>query len=372
MSNILFGTAAVVVAVALAGAPAAAQNRDPSVRLTHLPMQPYRNGDGTFKRLRGTITTSSWSGYAVTSGAPYTSASATWQVPDVSYDGGQTPYGYEYVFNWVGVGGDGDATLIQLGTESVVSTTGVASFYTWYELYPAVSVPVGLTVKPGDIVTASLQCAAACSPSETQTWQLTISDDTTGAAWTQTLQYQSSMASAEWITEPPYYNGFLPLADYDQATYDPVAANGTNPNLSLTTNGIIALDQWGQTSNPSTPVNGDVFSTCWGGGSLTPCTAGSFTTPPPVVTASLSANPKSISPGQSSTLSWTSANATTCTGSGFTASGISGSAAVSPSVTTLYSITCAAGGDPATALATVTVSPTSGGTTCHGNKKKCG
>ena len=98
---------------------------------------------------------------------------------------------------------------------SVVSITGVASFYSCYELYPAVSVPVGSTVKPGDFVTASLLCSASCSPSETQTCHLTISDYTTGAAWTQTLQYQSSMASAEWITEPPYYNGFLPLAYYD-------------------------------------------------------------------------------------------------------------------------------------------------------------
>ena len=371
-SKLLSTVAAVAIATAAAAAPAAAQTTTPSVRVTHPPMLPYRNADGTLKRLRGTITTSSWSGYAVTAGAPYTSASATWQVPNVSYDGGQTPYGYEYVFNWVGIGGDGDATLIQLGTESMVSTTGVTSFYTWYELYPAVSVPVGLTVKPGDIVTASLQCTAACALSQTQTWQLTITNDTTGAAWTQNLQYQSSMASAEWITEPPYYNGFLPLADYDAATFDPVEANGNNPNLSLSTNGIIALDQWGQTSNPSAPVNGDVFSTCWGNGSLTPCTAGSFTTPPPVVTASLSANPQSISLGQSSTLSWSSTNATSCTGSGFTASGTSGSAVVSPAVTTSYSVTCAAGGDPATALATVTVSPSSGGTTCHGNKKKCG
>jgi hypothetical protein len=372
-SNLLSGAAVVAIATALGAASATAQTTEPSVRVTHPPMQPYRNADGTLKRLRGTITTSSWSGYAVTAVAPYTSASATWQVPNVTYDGGQTPYGYEYVFNWVGIGGDGDATLIQLGTESVVSTGGATSFYTWYELYPAVSVPAGLAVKPGDIVTASLQCTAQCLPSQTQTWQLTLSDDTTGAAWTQSFQYQSSMASAEWITEPPYDNGFLPLADYEQATYDPVEANSANPNLSLATNGIIALDQWGQTSNPSAPVNGNVFSTCWGAGgaSLTPCTAGSFTTPPPVVTASLSANPKSISAGQSSTLSWTSTNATSCKGSNFTASGTSGSAVVSPTVTTSYSVTCTAGADPATAMTTVSVS-SPGGTNCHGNSKKCG
>ncbi|HEV7995165.1 MAG TPA: G1 family glutamic endopeptidase [Stellaceae bacterium] len=369
--NLFLSGAAAVVAIALTVAPAAAQPAHPGGGFIHPPMQPYRNSDGSFRRLRGTITTTSWSGYAVTAAAPYTSASASWQVPNVTYDGGQTPYGYEYVFNWVGVGGDGDATLIQLGTESVVSTSGATTFYTWYELYPAVSEPAGLTVKPGDIVSASLQCTALCSPAQTQTWQLTLSDETTGAAWTQSFQYQSSMRSAEWITEPPYYNGYLPLADYNEATYDPVEANGANPNLSLSANGIIALDQWGQTSNPSAPVNGGVFSTCWGSGSLTPCTAGSFTTPPPVVTASLSASPQSISAGQSSTLSWSSTNASSCTGTGFTASGISGSVVVSPSVTTSYALTCTDGTDPATAMATVTVSST-GGTACRGSKKKCG
>lgn len=369
--KVLLGGAVGVLAATLTLAAVAAQPERPFDRYTHPPMQPYHNADGTFKRLRGTVTTTSWSGYAVTAAAPYTTASATWQVPNVTYDGGQTPYGYEYVFNWVGVGGDGDATLIQLGTESVVSTSGAATFYAWYELYPAVSQLVALTVKPGDIITASLQCTAACSQAQTQTWQLTISDETAGSAWTQSFQYQSSMASAEWITEPPYYNGTLPLADYDQATFDPVEANGANPNLSLAANGIIALDQWGETSNPSGPVNGDVFSTCWGGGTLTPCAAGSFTAPPPVVTASLSASPNSIAAGQSSTLNWSSSNATSCTGQGFTTSKTSGSAVVSPTVTTAYSVTCTDGADPATAMATVSVTSI-GGTGCHGSKKKCG
>jgi len=35
----------------------------------------------------------------------------------------------------VGVGGWGEWRLIQLGTESVVSTSGATSFYAWYELY---------------------------------------------------------------------------------------------------------------------------------------------------------------------------------------------------------------------------------------------
>jgi hypothetical protein len=358
---------AALLAAVFTSEPVAAQTAERSQEPTHVPMKPYRNADGAFIRgQRGEVTTQNWSGYAATAGAPYTSASATWQVPDVSYDGGSAPYGYEDVFNWVGIGGYGDSTLIQLGTESVVSTSGARSFYVWYELYPAATQPISQTVRPGDIVTASLGCTAACSPSSVQTWRLTISDETAGWAWTQSFQYQSSMASAEWITEPPYYNGIQPLADYGQVTYDPVEANGADPNLSLSANGIIAQDPWGETSNPSAPANGDDFSTCWGaiGAPLTPCTVGTPPPPPPPApTASLSANPTTISPGQSSTLSWSSTNASSCTGGGFTASGTSGSAVVDPAVTTAYLVTCSGDGESATAMATVTVSSPNN---CHG------
>jgi hypothetical protein len=334
-------------------------------------MKPYRNPDGTFTRLGGVLETSSWSGYAVTAGSPYTSASATWEVPNVSYDGGATPYGYEYVFNWVGIGGDSDATLIQLGTESIVSTAGVVYFYAWYELYPANDNEIALTVKPGDIVTASLQCTAACSPGQVQTWQLTMLDQTAKSAWTQSFQYQSSMASAEWITEPPYYDGFLPLADYGEVTFDPVEANGRNPNLSLSTNGIVATDPWGETSNPSAPAGGDAFGTCWGAihAGLTPCAAGSIpvvstTSPPPPppplapnnAAVTLKASPTTtVTPGEASKLTWVSKNAASCTGNGFNVVP-TGWVLVFPRVTTSYSIACTgAGGDSATAMVTVTV-----------------
>src|SRR6266567_8815386 len=207
--NLAYGLCASLLIAIVTSGPVAAQTARDDEGLTHKPMQPYRNADGSFKRgLRGEAVTTSWAGYAVTAAAPYTSASATWQVPNVSYDGGSTPYGYEYVFNWVGIGGYGDSTLIQLGTESVVSTSGATSFYVWYELYPAVTQSIPHSVKAGDIIIASLQCTAACSPSSVQTWQLAMTDETAGWTWTQSFQYQSSMASAEWIVEPPYYNGF--------------------------------------------------------------------------------------------------------------------------------------------------------------------
>ncbi len=81
------------------------------------------------------------------------------------------------------------------------------------------------------------------------------------------------------------------------------------------------------------------------------------TLPPPAPTATLSANPTSITSGSSSTLSWSSTNAASCTGTGFTASGISGSVSVTPSTTTPYSVTCMGTSGSAIANATVNVTP---------------
>jgi hypothetical protein len=75
--------------------------------------------------------------------------------------------------------------------------------------------------------------------------------------------------------------------------------------------------------------------------------------------ASLSANPSTITSGQSSSLTWRSTNATSCAAtapSGFSVSGTSGSKQVSPTSTTTYTITCSGSGgtsQPASAVVTV-------------------
>ena len=74
-------------------------------------------------------------------------------------------------------------------------------------------------------------------------------------------------------------------------------------------------------------------------------------------TVTLSASPTSIPNGESSTLSWTSANATACsgTGKGFSPTGASGSLAVAPGITTAYGVTCTGVGGSASRSVTVTV-----------------
>jgi len=74
----------------------------------------------------------------------------------------------------------------------------------------------------------------------------------------------------------------------------------------------------------------------------------------PVV--SLTANPNTITSGQSTTLTWSSSNATSCTSGTFaTGNATSGTASVSPASSQWYSVTCTGPGGSTTANALVTV-----------------
>src|SRR5262245_47078950 len=96
--------------VAVATGPAAAETDGASAQLTNSPMQADHTPDGNIRRIHNSIVTGYWSGYAVNASSPYTSASGTFQVPSVTYDGLANTS--EYVSQWVGIGGYGDSTLI--------------------------------------------------------------------------------------------------------------------------------------------------------------------------------------------------------------------------------------------------------------------
>jgi hypothetical protein len=81
------------------------------------------------------------------------------------------------------------------------------------------------------------------------------------------------------------------------------------------------------------------------------------TQPAPTVTASLTASPSSISSGQPSTLTWSSANAGSCTKSWSLDTSPNGSMSVTPSTTITYSISCLGLSGNVSASAKVTVTP---------------
>jgi len=118
---------------------------------------------------------------------------------------------------------------------------------------------------------------------------------------------------------------------------------------------VISIDHGMYSYNNSTWYPGGLANNAYVPVDLIGTSASTISAP----TASLSANPTSITSGQSSTLSWSSANATSCTGTAFsTGNAVSGSVSVIPSTTTTYSVTCTNGSTSATASATVAVAVT--------------
>jgi hypothetical protein len=256
----------------------------PLPHVKHAPIAVLRNPDATPARgLRNQMITANWSGYVIAqymSGnpQPYTSAEMTWVVPRARYGrSNDSVFSDEFSASWVGIGGSctdpsctgQDPTLIQLGTEQDVSPSGRTRYYAWYEILPELQKVIGLTITPGDRVTARLSCGNTCSQSQ-QTWTLSMQNGV--HSWAKRVSYHSSQLSVEWIEEAPTGRGILPLADFGRAYFATGReANGKKPALTVSENGVQMEDPWGQTSDPSSATSFAQFVTCWGFESFIGC-----------------------------------------------------------------------------------------------------
>ena len=273
--------------------PASSLAGQAPVRMKHAPIKVARDKDGNpLRQIEGLTaglaaaqtTSTNWSGYALPdfeTKHTYTAAQATWIVPSVLFLDAPAGATVEYSANWVGIGGfcenaactKADSTLIQLGTSQEAMLDGSADYYAWYEALPAAETLIPtIAVNPGDVMTASLACAAPCSGKAS--WTLSMTDETTGKTWSKVVKYQSSKLSAEWIEEAPYDGGILPLADFGTSNFSASTADKVTANLS-TGDSIVMMDPSDETSNVSalsSTLNG--FDACWGSdGTLTPCVA---------------------------------------------------------------------------------------------------
>ena len=179
----------VALAVPVAGVlPAAAAAATRPATHTHpligsQPTAAVRPAVGTHP-LAGTTTTSeNWSGYDDSTDGPFTSVTATWVQPRVRTTGST----FTDAAFWVGLDGDNSDTVEQIGTEGY--SEGVAGYDAWYEMYPAAPVTIGMSIHPGDLMTASV------TQSGVATFTLALSDQTTGKSF-QTVQMMSVVPQA--------------------------------------------------------------------------------------------------------------------------------------------------------------------------------
>lgn len=143
--------------------------------------------------LHASSTSSNWAGYAV-NGATFTDVQGTWVQPAVSCTAARS----RYAAFWVGLGGmsSGNGGLEQTGTESDCED-GQPSYRAWYEILPAASVSVPLTIAAGDTMSAEVSVNGAAVT-------LTLTDVTTTQTFTTTVTPSVlDTSSAEWIAEAP-------------------------------------------------------------------------------------------------------------------------------------------------------------------------
>jgi hypothetical protein len=157
-----------------------------------------------------------WAGYVVASNLldpkqDVSNVSASWIVPSVKDIGIDA-----YSSVWVGIGGQFDRSLIQVGTEQDF-TGGSAKYYAWYEMLPNYSIPIeSIQVSPGDQMRASISLV----DTNTNLWSISIEDLTSNAKFQNNFTYDSQQLTAEWIVERPQVNNALvQLADFGSVTF---------------------------------------------------------------------------------------------------------------------------------------------------------
>ena len=224
-----------------------------------------------------------WSGYnqgAIEQGGKlFNSVTANWTVPTATQ---HTPGQAEYSSDWIGIGGGcldagcvlTDPTLIQTGTEQDVSSSGKASYSAWWELIPAPSVPITMTVHAGDSMYASI---AEVVP-DSNVWTITLKDLTDKQSFSMTVPYSSTHGTAEWIEETPLIiatnGGFAALPNLTSPKFENATTNGSPANLK-TTEEIQLVNSSGQViADPSAPdSNKDGFNICtWASACAAPTT----------------------------------------------------------------------------------------------------
>jgi hypothetical protein len=205
---------------------------------------------------------SQWSGYMIASDIQNRSAvvsgvSASWTVPEVQPSENSTFSGL-----WVGIGGYGEKTLIQTGTEQEY-INGRVFYYAWYELLPDYLVRIpNLRIRPGDTISASIGLISE----NANTWSIEISDVTRGQHFEKVVVYNSSRLSAEWIVERPKVNDTITtLADFGNVTFTECEAiidgfTGAIGNFSYTQLLMVGADENHLVSVSSLDGDGSSFT----------------------------------------------------------------------------------------------------------------
>jgi hypothetical protein len=189
----------------------------------------------------GQSTSHNWSGYFA-NGGHFTSVTGTWTVPQPNVTGGSG-----IGATWVGIGGVDTTDLIQAGTQDATSGGNQVRFEAWIEMLPQRSQQVPLAVAPGDSVSVALDEQGA----GTGTWQITITNNSSGQTFQTTVTYTSSESSAEWIEEAPSgAGGILPLDNFNSVSITRASATQDGATVTLVEARVHAITMLNASNQP--------------------------------------------------------------------------------------------------------------------------
>jgi peptidase A4-like protein len=201
-------------------------------------------------------------------GKQFHSIAGDWTVPAASqHKAGKAAASSD----WIGIGGGcvdahctvGDNTLIQTGTEQDVSASGARSYSAWYELIPAPSLEINMTVRAGDHMHARI----AETVSGSNVWTITLRNVTRSKTFTTTVPYSSTHATAEWIEETPLEigtnTGLAPLPNLSRISFNRGTTNGASAGLKASEKIQLINGNGKVIGTPSAPdAQRDGFAVC--------------------------------------------------------------------------------------------------------------
>jgi hypothetical protein len=156
-----------------------------------------------------------WAGYVVSSSfnqkQDIVQVSGSWIVPTINASSGNG-----YSSTWVGIGGQEDKTLIQVGTDQDAAS-GRGNYHAWYEMLPDFAIKIdNFELNPGDHISATITLIDSAN----NQWNIFLTDTTNGHIFNQDFVYNSSRSSGEWIMERPNLGGEVTaLANFGSVTF---------------------------------------------------------------------------------------------------------------------------------------------------------
>lgn len=256
-----------------------------------------------------------------------------------------------YVYNTTS--GTATPPTVSLTANPTTISSGQSTTLTWTSANAT-------SVSLSGVGSVSLSGNATDSPTTTTTYTVTATGPggTASASATVTVTAATASAPTVTLTASP-----ATITSGQAATLTWKSANATSVTWvgygSVSLNGSAGV--W-----PSTTTTYTVTATGPGGttsASATVTVSGTTTVSTGTApTVTLTANPTTVSPGQATTLTWTSANATSMTWVDFGAVSLNGNAGVWPNATTTYTVTATGPGGSQSASVTVTVSGTTSST----------